>query len=160
MNLGTIQCVHFSPLPRAVFVKFLPPEYGPEAHLSDANLKTLAETKHAVLEITTTSGDKLILDGTPDQYGWHDGGWIIPKKAVEDKLMLGTIEWSEYSDAHREAMEKSLQATWFEDLKVLYAAAQDLLKELDWETLMELEEEEMAKEVAKLAKKKFTSASS
>jgi hypothetical protein len=107
------------------------------------------------LEITTTSGDKLILDGTPDQYDWHEGGWIIPKATAERHFMLGPIMWLTPTDAEKESMNKALQETNLEDFKALYDRAHELLEGFNWESLMELEEEAMSAEVAEEARRKF-----
>ena len=130
-----------------------PSEEDVEAHLSSDALERLRETEHAVLEITTTAGDKLILDGTPDQYDWHDEGWVIPKATAERDLLLGP--WLTPMEEELDAMEEALEEPVLRDFRVLYARAQDLLEGFDWERLMELEEEEMSAEVAEEARLMF-----
>ena len=124
-----------------------------EAHLSFDTLEKLKETKHAVLEITTTAGDKLILDGTPDQYDWHDEGWIIPRATAERELLLGP--WLTPTEEELDAMEEALEDPDLREFRLLYDRAQDLLEGFDWESLMELEEEEMSAEVAEEARRMF-----
>ena len=130
-----------------------PSEEDVEAHLSSDALERLRETEHAVLEITTTAGDKLILDGTPDQYDWHDEGWVIPKATAERDLLLGP--WLTPMEEELDAMEEALEEQVLRDFRVLYDRAQDLLEGFDWERLMELEEEEMSAEVAEEARRMF-----
>lgn len=130
-----------------------PSEEDVEAHLSSDALERLRETEHAVLEITTTAGDKLILDGTPDQYDWHDEGWVIPKATAERDLLLGP--WLTPMEEELDAMEEALEDPVLRDFRVLYDRAQDLLEGFDWERLMELEEEEMSAEVAEEARRMF-----
>lgn len=130
-----------------------PSEEDVEAHLSSDALERLRETEHAVLEITTTAGDKLILDGTPDQYDWHDEGWVIPKATAERDLLLGP--WLTPMEEELDAMEEALEEPVLRDFRVLYDRAQDLLEGFDWERLMELEEEEMSAEVAEEARRMF-----
>ena len=130
-----------------------PSEEDVEAHLSSDALERLRETEHAVLEITTTAGDKLILDGTPDQYDWHDEGWVIPKATAERDLLLGP--WLTPMEEELDAMEEALEDPVLTDFRVLYDRAQDLLEGFDWERLMELEEEEMSAEVAEEARRMF-----
>jgi hypothetical protein len=154
MELGTVQRLHFHPLPRAIFVPFSS-ENDLEAHLDIKELERQRNTLHAVLEITTTNGDKLILDGTPDQYDWHDGGWIIPKAKAEGELMLGPARWLKPSEEDIEAAEAALHDPDHRDFKSLYDRTQELLEGFDWESLIELEEEEMREEVAAEAKRKF-----
>jgi hypothetical protein len=154
MELGTLQRLHFHPLPRAIFVPFSS-EDEREAHLDIKELERQRDTMHAVLEITTTNGDKLILDGTPDQYDWHEGGWIIPKAKAEGELMLGPARWLKPLEEEMEAAEAALQDPAHKDFKSLYNRTQELLEGFDWESLMELEEEEMCEEVASIAKSKF-----
>ncbi|KAG9203509.1 hypothetical protein G6514_002876 [Epicoccum nigrum] len=152
---GTVEWVFFHPLPRTVFVKVGEPEDGPEAHLDPKKLEKQRDTKHSVLEMTTVGGEKLILDGTPDQYDWHAGGWIIPKATAERDLMLGPAQWPKPEEKEKEKIEGSLQKSYMQELKSLYDLTQELLEELDWKRLFELEEEELQKEVGEQARRKF-----
>ena len=132
----------------------LPSPEDVEAHLSADELGRLKGIMHAVLEITTTAGDKLILDGTPDQYDWHNEGWLIPKATAERDLLLGP--WVTPMEEELAAMEEVLAAPVFEDFRALFDRARDLFKGLEWERLMALEdEEEMCAEVAEEARRMF-----
>lgn len=71
--------MRFPPLARAVYAKMIPKQRSPTTYLDERNV---IAAMHSVLDISITSGEILILDGTPEQFDWSDSTYSMNKEGV------------------------------------------------------------------------------
>ena len=57
----------------------MPKQRSPTTYLDERNV---IAAMHSVLDISITSGEILILDGTPEQFDWSDSTYSINKEGV------------------------------------------------------------------------------
>ena len=95
--------MRFSPRPLALFAEIKPDQSSPTSHLKE--LDKIPPAMHSVLEITTTNGEKLILDGTSEQFGWGDSAWALDKEDIEKYYVEGEVGMMHFDDEEKRALK-------------------------------------------------------
>lgn len=157
-NLGTVRWMRFVPCLLAFYTEVMPDQYHPTSHLNSLNEEPL--TMHSVLEITTTSGEEIIFDGTPEQFGWSNTACMLNKRNVELYFVEAQMGMWEVDDADKETLKSVILETDPQPWDKLYKQMEELLEELDWDTLKGLEDEESWKRVLNQAQRKFATSES
>jgi len=125
--------MRFNPRPLAFYTEIMPNQDHSFSH--HENLVEIPPPTHSVLEIKTTSGDELVFDGTPEQFGWNDTAWTQDKSEIEPYYVEGQEGMWEFSEDEKERLKEIVLESDPRPWGILYWLMDELLAELDWDTL-------------------------
>ncbi|KAF2125198.1 hypothetical protein P153DRAFT_259717, partial [Dothidotthia symphoricarpi CBS 119687] len=110
---------------------------------------------HSVLDIITREGDRLIMDGTPEQFGWSRSTWLLSWEDFEDPRMMRhrRIPYADGVDRAEmfEVIEEDENGYWW----IVRRRMQDLFGEMNWVELGTLSQSERLDQVRRRAEEKF-----
>ena len=100
------------------------------------------------------------MDGTLEQFGWDDEDWLLSLNDFEDLRL--NLDYSSYP--YTTSLEKETEAAkGFGDCdrgfwRVVQERLLELVAQLDWDRLAEMEEEERVEQIKRQAKQKLKGA--
>ncbi|KAJ8114459.1 hypothetical protein OPT61_g3661 [Boeremia exigua] len=153
LHLGTSRCVRFPPRPLALYAEIKPDQPSPTSHLE--KLDEIPPPWHSVLEITTSEGEKLIFDGTPEQFGWNHTGWTMDKSEIEENYVDGQEEMIEFGEERKRMVEQYSLIEGLRPWGKIYDRMEELLEELDWDSFYGLEDKILWERIRMQAYHKF-----
>ncbi|KAJ4313905.1 hypothetical protein N0V94_006716 [Neodidymelliopsis sp. IMI 364377] len=151
-QLGTVRWTLFYPIANTAYAELNADQPLPTSHLQ---LDNLQPSSHSVFEITTTDGEVLMFDGTPEQFGWNDQAWHIPKSDLEAGCVDQESGFRYLDQKEKEDTWESIckyEAEYWEEVA---SRMNELFEELDWEGLGRLQDNDMRSQVSMQARRKF-----
>ncbi|KAF1348391.1 hypothetical protein EJ07DRAFT_25896, partial [Lizonia empirigonia] len=157
LHLGTARWICFQPLARTLYVEVFPDQDTPTSHLHPASVRP---PMHSVLEIIAANGEELIVDGTPEQFGWDSQARINIKEEIREcfvQRVEGQAEFRYRDEAEKKYIKEFVadgdrdEGLW----KELCSRMTELLEELDWDSFRGVSEIEMREQVMHQARRKF-----
>lgn len=157
LHLGTARWICFQPLARTLYVEVSPDQDAPESHLHPA---AVAPPMHSVLEIIAANGEELIVDGTPEQFGWDSQARINTKEEIREcfvQRVEGQAEFRYRDEGEKKYIKEFVVAgkrdggLWRE----LCSRMTELLEELDWDSFRGVSNIEMREQIMDQARRKF-----
>lgn len=127
--------VKFNPLARIIYAQTLPDLEDPMAHLDSDNV---IPPTHSAFVITTTTGEELILHGTPEQFGRTNRVSINDKQEIEERFVdkKEGEDRFKYPDQERKRLAevgyKGSEAKFWGGIST---KLRELLGELNWDAL-------------------------
>lgn len=150
--------MRFNPGPLAFYTEIMPDQDLSSSHLE--NIDEVPPPIHSVLEIKTASGEELIFDGTPEQFGWSETAWTQDKGEIEAYYVEGqTCMWG-FPEDEKERLKEIVLDSDLRPWGTLYRQMDELLAELDWNTLKDLGDDEVCSSVRNQPRRKFAACES